>query len=161
MKQKKRYILISVILHVCVILIIIFAPWSSKKDELVETIQVVSADSLPGAPAAGTPSLKAPADEPVTPITEPEKKDEILVPEKLKPEEPKKIIKPKPVPKPKPKVHSKLKDRLNNLLEDEKESKKSSTGETEDVKKNSLTSQESVPEEETQAGQSDSTSMPG
>lgn len=132
-KDKRKFLIISISLHVVLIILLVFFSWPTQKEEVVETLQMVNMEAPPAAPAPA-PEAAAPKPEPITPITAP-KKDEILIPEKKQP----KVEKPKP--KPPPKVQSKLKDRLKDLMKDEEKTKKE-TPPKEDLKKNSQQSLE-------------------
>ena len=128
-KTKKEFLIISISVHVVLILLLIFFSWPSKKDEVVDALEMVNMEAPPAPAQQAAPAKQ----EPITPITAP-KKDEILIPEKKQPDKPK--------PKPAPKVQSKLKDRLKDLMKDEEKNKKETKPETEDVKKNSQQSLE-------------------
>ena len=128
-KDKRKFLIISISLHVVLIILLIFFSWPTQKEEVVETLQMVNMEAPAAAPAPQATAPK-PNPEPITPITAP-KKDEILIPEKKQP----KVDKPKP--KPAPKVQSKLKDRLKDLMKDEEKTKKEPPPANEDLKKNS------------------------
>lgn len=173
--KKQQYLFISIGIHIFVILVLVFFPWSSKKDEVVNSIQMVNADSMlpAGGGATPNPAMKPPEQpiqtppptktEPIAPITAP-KKDEILIPEKPKAQKP--VVKPKP-PKPQPKLQSKLKDKLKDLLKDEPENPQpnetTAPASDEDLKKNSPPSQDSKELVADQEGvtPSNSTNTPG
>ena len=127
-KTKKEFMIISIGVHVVLILGLIFFSWPGKKDEVVDTLEMVNVEPPPGPAQQAAPAKQ----EPVTPITAP-KKEEILIPEKKQPE-------PKPKP-PAPKVQSKLKDRLKDLMKEEQKTKTEPKPQ-EDVKKNSQQSLE-------------------
>jgi outer membrane biosynthesis protein TonB len=128
MALSRRHLMISILFHLGVILLLIFFPWPSNRQEAkVETIQMVEPEALP-APVPETP--KPPKAE----IPKPEKQ-EIEVPEKPKPEKRKIITRPESKPRPEPKPVPKVKPTLRDKLKDLREEQKNKTATESDVKK--------------------------
>ncbi|EKD28623.1 MAG: hypothetical protein ACD_79C00256G0002 [uncultured bacterium] len=141
---KRKYVIVSVVFHVVLILFLIFSPWAKKKpqEEIIETVEVIEPD-VPTSPV----EIKTPTAEPkivekpvIPPI--PQKEEEILVPKKPDIKTRKIVEKPKILEKPPPKIVSNLKERLNKVIEtDETQEPKAVENQETDLKKNPADSQ--------------------
>jgi len=125
--MTQRSVLVSVLIHAGIIAFLILAPWSSdKKEEVIETIQLVDAEpmtpAVPPLQVSPTPS-KETTPKILPPLKDKAtlKKKETVVPKEIKkpPIKKRKVIEKPDAPKPIPKLVPKLKDRLESLLNDE------------------------------------------
>jgi len=141
---KRKYIIISIIVHLFLIIFLIYFSWTpGKKPKEIQPIEMVN--TQPPEPIKINSNKKK---EPEARIPEPKEKDDIVVPKKkiikkrkiIKKPEPKRIV--KPLPKIKSSLEDKLKKLDSNIKEPEPKKEELQTQPT--SKKKLLTQEDSI-----------------
>ena len=175
--MTKQYFFVSIGVHAAVILVFILCSGIfSSKDQVIDSIQMVDASpaggGAPGLPGGGLKDIAPP---PIA--TPPVKEAEKAILKKEEPENtikfnetkpkktitPKKIIEKPPPPPPPKKIESHLRDKLKDLLAEEKQNAKedkTGTGSDSEKKNNPVKASTPAPAQATAAAQEEAAPAP-